>query len=106
MITAPTFGADARAHRAAETRAWLGDLWGKATGGVDPHGVALAFVGSYARGEPGPHSDLDLVLLHDAGSQRSGRVAGHGEVGDLADRLWYPMWDKGCLLYTSPSPRD
>lgn len=98
MITAPTFGADARAHRAAETRAWLGDLWGKATGGVDPHGVALAFVGSYARGEPGPHSDLDLVLLHDAGSQRSGRVAGNGEIGDLADRLWYPMWDKGIRV--------
>lgn len=48
-------------------------------------GVALAAVGSLARHELGPRSDLDLVLLHD------GR--GRPQVDALADRLWYPLWD-------------
>jgi [protein-PII] uridylyltransferase len=36
------------------------------------------------RREPAPHSDLDLVLLHD------GRVPG---LAALADAIWYPIWD-------------
>jgi [protein-PII] uridylyltransferase len=47
-------------------------------------GVALAAVGGLGRREPAPNSDLDLVLLHD------GRVAG---LGELADSIWYPIWD-------------
>jgi [protein-PII] uridylyltransferase len=31
-----------------------------------------------------PHSDLDLVLLHD------GKVDG---LGEIADAIWYPIWD-------------
>ena len=37
-----------------------------------------------------PASDLDLVLIHDG---RRGR-----DVGALADRLWYPIWDSGFKL--------
>ncbi len=56
------------------------------------HGVALAAVGSLARGDAGPVSDLDLVLLHD------GRVLPSAEVSGLADRLWYPVWDAQLRL--------
>ena len=53
-------------------------------------GVALAAVGSLARRELGPRSDLDLVLLHD-GRDRS-------RVSALAERLWYPLWDSSVRL--------
>ena len=51
-------------------------------------GVALACVGSLARREVGPRSDLDLVLLHDG---RLSRAA--GGLDALSERLWYPLWD-------------
>ncbi len=46
-------------------------------------GVALVAVGGYGRGELAPHSDLDVVLVHDAAA----------DVGKLAQQLWYPLWD-------------
>jgi [protein-PII] uridylyltransferase len=56
----------------------------------EAEGVALAVVGSVARRDAGPASDLDLVLLHDG---RRGDA-----VRELADRLWYPLWDAGLRL--------
>jgi len=56
--------------------------------GGPPVGAALVAVGGYGRGELAPHSDLDLVLVHDAS------VA----PGDLAERLWYPLWDSGAKV--------
>jgi [protein-PII] uridylyltransferase len=53
-------------------------------------GVALAAVGSLARRELGPRSDIDLVLLH-KGQDRSA-------VHAAAERLWYPLWDGGVRL--------
>jgi [protein-PII] uridylyltransferase len=53
-------------------------------------GVALAAVGSLARRELGPRSDIDLVLLHD-GRDRAA-------VSSLAERLWYPLWDSSVRL--------
>jgi [protein-PII] uridylyltransferase len=50
--------------------------------------AALVAVGALGRRELAPHSDLDLVLLHD----------GRRDVGELADRLWYPLWDSGVGL--------
>lgn len=57
-----------------------------------PAGVALACVGSLARGDCGPASDVDLVLLHD------GRRLGRDDIAALADRIWYPLWDQGLRL--------
>lgn len=57
-----------------------------------PDGVALAVVGSVARRDAGPASDLDLVLLHD------GRTLTTRQVSALADALWYPLWDAGLRL--------
>src|SRR4029079_13054007 len=46
-------------------------------------GLAL---GSYARRELCPGSDLDVVLVHGGGAR--------GAVADAAARsLWYPFWD-------------
>src|ERR687888_428565 len=50
--------------------------------------LALVAVGSYARSELCPGSDVDVVLVHD----------GRGEIAAVADRLWYPLWDAGFIL--------
>jgi [protein-PII] uridylyltransferase len=48
-------------------------------------GAALAAVGSLARRELGPRSDIDLVLLHNGKSS--------SKINTLAADLWYPLWD-------------
>ena len=70
-----------RAH-AALVDSWLVDLLG------DEPGVCLVAVGSLGRRELCPHSDLDLMLLH----------RGRKDVGAVAERLWYPIWDSGYSL--------
>jgi [protein-PII] uridylyltransferase len=56
---------------------------------ADTTGVALVAVGSLGRREPSPCSDLDLVLLH------TGRA---DDVTELAESIWYPIWDSGVGL--------
>ncbi len=51
-------------------------------------GVAMVAVGGYGRGELAPHSDLDVVLVHDDDV----------DPGALAQQLWYPLWDAGADL--------
>src|SRR4051794_12424217 len=51
-------------------------------------GVALVAVGGYGRSELAPHSDLDMVLVHDPGV----------EVGEVAEQVWYPLWDANVTL--------
>ncbi|WP_369052848.1 [protein-PII] uridylyltransferase [Kineococcus terrestris] len=58
----------------------------------DPTGIALACVGSLARRDCGPASDVDLVLLHD------GRRLRPEDVAAVAERVWYPLWDNGLRL--------
>src|SRR5450755_759508 len=72
----------ARADRTARADAWLRELLG------DADGVALVAVGGYGRGEMGPGSDLDVVMLHD----------GRPDVVQIADQVWYPIWDAGWKL--------
>ncbi|WP_340687336.1 [protein-PII] uridylyltransferase [Amycolatopsis coloradensis] len=62
---------------------WLGK--GASAAGVDTAepGVALAAVGGLGRSELVPFSDLDLLLLHN----------GNSRVGEIADAIWYPLWD-------------
>jgi [protein-PII] uridylyltransferase len=106
-VRSPGDGAQRRKRLTELVERALGAAWVEATADADPvtrgsagptgdgeppEGVALAAVGSVARGETGPASDLDLVLLHD------GRSWSPQRVGALAARLWYPLWDSGLRL--------
>lgn len=83
-------------HRLAElVDAALLDLWQRAGQRLQldlTHGVALAVVGSLARRDAGPTSDLDCLLLHD------GHTLTSAQVQALATQLWYPIWDAGLDL--------
>ncbi|MFB4310901.1 [protein-PII] uridylyltransferase [Actinomadura sp. GTD37] len=85
--------AAARAARAADLDRRLAALLTsgpaqEAGGGRAPEGAALVAVGSHARRELTPGGDLDLVLLH----------RGRADVAEIADRVWYPLWDSGVRL--------
>ena len=54
---------------------------------------ALVALGSYARRELCPASDIDVMLLQSGGGRRQPRPA-----ADVAGRLWYPLWDAGFTL--------
>jgi [protein-PII] uridylyltransferase len=86
-------GAARRAALAELVERALGSAWERALQGSGlerQEGVALAVVGSVARRDAGPASDLDLVLLHDGRRGDAVKV--------LADRLWYPLWDTGLRV--------
>ncbi|MGH9276449.1 MAG: [protein-PII] uridylyltransferase, partial [Acidimicrobiales bacterium] len=68
--------------------AWLADLLEQAEAASPGGGVALVAVGGYGRAELSLQSDIDVVLLHD----------GRADIGALADRVWYPIWDEGLKL--------
>jgi len=78
-------GAAAREERAAAFDAWLGELFDQAQ---PPAGIALAALGGLGRRECAPYSDLDLMILH----------TGVADVGSVAERVWYPVWDAGLTL--------
>ena len=89
-------GTAKRAARTALAMDALAQLWNEAAQAVPfdvpSRGVALAAVGSLARGQIGPASDLDLVLISD------GRALDHTRLAELANKLWYPIWDAGIDL--------
>ncbi|MEV0360140.1 [protein-PII] uridylyltransferase [Nocardia sp. NPDC050697] len=72
----------------------LFDLWLTGKGaelGIGPDsGLALIAVGGLGRREMLPFSDLDLVLLHDD--------VDPARVAEVADQLWYPLWDAHIKL--------
>jgi [protein-PII] uridylyltransferase len=88
----PGAGPVRRAALARFSRDWLVRAWDDATAGRGMPGVALAAVGSLARGDGGPLSDYDLVLLHQT------RSLSDADVNALADRVWYPLWDSGAKI--------
>lgn len=93
--------AQRRGERALEADRLLRRLFAKALEpfpehviGADPrsgNGMALVAVGGYGRSELSPHSDLDVVLLHD-------RSIGDELVNEVANSIWYPLWDQGVAL--------
>jgi [protein-PII] uridylyltransferase len=91
-FSTPGAGEARRAAMAQLSRRWIVEVWNAATQGARLSGIALASVGSLARGDPGPLSDFDLVLLHD------GRSMSAKDITSLADRVWYPIWDGGAKL--------
>ena len=53
-------------------------------------GFAIVATGGLGRRELVPHSDLDLMLLHDN--------LPDDVVADVAEKLWYPLWDANIRL--------
>src|SRR3954469_6528630 len=80
-----------RLARTATADALCGAALADALGGADESGVALVAVGGYGRSELAPHSDLDVVLVHDDGNRQV-------DVRPVAERVWYPLWDAGVDL--------
>ncbi|MDP2291348.1 MAG: [protein-PII] uridylyltransferase [Actinomycetota bacterium] len=56
-----------------------------------PAGWAVMATGGYARGVLCPGSDIDVMLVHPV-------KARDADVRDVAQQLWYPMWDGGLKL--------
>ena len=74
---------------------WLHDIFSAEVS--DSDGIALVAVGGYGRSELCPYSDIDLLLLH----------RDRPDIGDVASRLWYPIWDEGLKLgHSVRSPRE
>jgi [protein-PII] uridylyltransferase len=71
------------------TDEWLTQLFREATAGVKKaDDIVLIAVGGYGRKELAPQSDLDVLLVH----------RGVKDIGDIASRMWYPVWDAGVKL--------
>ena len=60
-------------------------------GGRPGHGLALVAVGGYGRAELSPASDVDVVLVHKPGFDP-------GLLAEIADAVWYPLWDEAVAL--------
>lgn len=78
------------------TDACMSELASAASDG-NPKKIALVAVGGYGRQELCPYSDLDLVLIHD----------GRRDIKEVADALWYPVWDQGIKVdHAVRRPKD
>ena len=74
----------------------LTQLWNEAcetvSFDVPATGIGLGAVGSLARGQVGPSSDLDLVVIYEP------HALTDQQLNELANKLWYPIWDSGLDL--------
>ncbi len=80
-------GAAWSATHSARVDRWLTGLFEEATGS-EASGVALVAIGGYGRSELCPQSGIDVMVVH----------GGRSDIGAVADRIWYPVWDTGLRL--------
>lgn len=89
-------GATKRKARTELAMQCLTELWNAACKDVSfpvpDSGIGFAAVGSLARGQLGPSSDLDLVIIYEP------RTLNDQQLNELANKLWYPLWDSGLDL--------
>ncbi|NBV87528.1 MAG: hypothetical protein EBS01_14955, partial [Verrucomicrobia bacterium] len=65
--------------------------------------VALVAIGGYGRGELNPHSDVDLMFLHDCPSD----TAVQAELGVIVERILYTLWDVGFKVgHSTRTPEE
>src|SRR3954469_22518304 len=85
---------DLSGRNLARRLARLADAWFERLAYDLPQGWTLMATGGYAGGALCPGSDIDVVLLHPSKASRE-------FVRDVAERVWYPLWDASLKL--SPS---
>lgn len=97
-------GAQKRKARTELAMTCLKELWNEACEAVSfdvpSSGVGLGAVGSLARGQVGPSSDLDLVVIYEP------HALTDPQLNELANKLWYPIWDSGLDLDQSVRTRS
>jgi [protein-PII] uridylyltransferase len=77
----------------------LRHLWDAARRSLSPQAqqefprVAFVALGGYGRGELNPHSDADVMFLHDGQVAPAGKP--HPYLGRILDGILYPLWDLG-----------
>lgn len=67
------------------------DSWFESLATELPTGWALIATGGYARGVLCPGSDIDVMLMHP-------NKVSESAVRQVAESLWYPLWDSGIKL--------
>lgn len=77
-------GSVLRAGLTRLTEEWLQERAAR-LGITSTSGYAIVAVGALGRREMVAHSDLDLILIHDSRPAEA--------VSEVADGLWYPIWD-------------
>lgn len=89
LVARPGFGPSRRHALTGLTDDWLRELF--LASGAEELGCTLVAVGGYGRGELAPASDVDVLLLHPS-------AVASADVAEVADRIWYPIWDSGLKL--------
>lgn len=67
---------------------WLADAWDERI--ASGEGASLVATGGYGRSTLSPQSDIDLMLLHSGYPE--------DDLADMAQKIWYPIWDEGLKL--------